>query len=269
MAFKSRAEKNEQQKRPHVYVATPAYDGRVLTDYALSMTETALLCGALGIQITATIVGNGAFIEIARNNLARMFLETDCTHLFYIDADLRFEPRAFVSLVKDNRPICAGMYRRRQEPEDYPVKLAPNPELGGLWVEDGWVMAERVPTGFLCIRRDVVEEMAREAPIMKQPAQAGHPAQPDTPVLFKTYYNEDRCFVGEDYAFCDDYRKKYGRPIPVWPDFDFTHSGYKCNWYNFLAKKIEEEDRERLAAVAAQAEGPADDGPDEAAEDAA
>ena len=260
MAFKNRdSEPKQEQKRIHAYVATPAYDGRGMTDFCISMTEAAQAAAVYGIQVTAAVMGNGAFIEIARNNFVRMFLESECTHLFFIDSDLRFEPRAFVNILLARLPVAAGMYRRRQEPEDYPVKLADYHDGGGLWVEEDWVMCDRVPTGFLCISREVIEEMVAD-PSTKYLEQ---PNLPLTPILFDTYLvprNESgtvNTFMGEDFSWCEKYRAKYGKPIPVWPDWDFTHGGYKCNFYQYLSKEIEKEQREKeqaASAVSGQAE---------------
>lgn len=229
--------------RPHVYIATPAYDGKVDSDYALSMAEAAQAATIHGINITAAVMGNGAFIDLARNRFVRIFLEeTDCTHLFFIDADLKFEPRAFVGLVMSGHPVCAGAYRRRQEPEDYPVVLREHPEMGGLWVDNEWVMADRVPTGFLCIERSVLQEMSDKARTIKIHGEK------DTRQLFYTKVNEHGGYVGEDFSWCDDYVAQYGKPIPVWPDFDFVHGGYRCNYYAWLAKRIEAEKKETSAA---------------------
>lgn len=240
MAFKKR----EFPKPPRdghifntrVFVATPAYDGRVLTDYAMSIAESCLVGPVNGIFIMASVMGNGAFIDIARNHFVRMFLESDSTHLFFIDADLRWEPRAFVELVKANKPVCAAAYRKRQEPEEYPIRYIPN-EDGTIQTRDGWIMADRVATGFLCIRRDVIEKMVE----LGQWIKVGN--DPECPRLFYTKYEDDGRFIGEDFAFCDDYVRIFKEPIWVWPDFDFTHGGrYQGNFHQWLLKKSAEND---------------------------
>lgn len=220
------------------YVATPAYDGKVDTDYAISLAESCLYGSAMGIHITAAVMGNGAFIDLARNTFVRMFLETDCTHLFFIDADLKFEARAFIGLLTAGRPVCAGMYRRRQEPEEYPVKYVEAEEGGIKTIDGGWVQCERVPTGFLCIERWVIEEMARSA--RKLVLQN----QPPTPQLFYTQVLEDGRFMGEDFSWCDDYVERYGKYIDVWPDFTFIHGGYECNWHEFMNRQVEKYEQE-------------------------
>jgi hypothetical protein len=187
------------------------------------------------VQVSASVIGNGAFIELARNIFVKMFLEDhkDATHLFFVDADIKFPPNAFVGLIRSGHPICAGVYRRRQEPEDYPAQWTPHPTLGGLWVEDDWIMHNRVPTGFLCISRQVVEEMAADAPKMNIPDQKG-----GVPWVFHTKTDGNR-FIGEDFAFCDNYVKKYGKPIPVWPDIDFVHGGFKGNYLEWIKRNVE------------------------------
>lgn len=226
--------------RIHAFVATPAYDGKVECGFTQSMAEAAFCCPLYQVYLTASVMGNGAFIDLARNIFVKMFLEqfTEATHLFFIDSDLKFEPRNFIGLLKSGLPISAGVYRRRQEPEEYPCQIIEHPEVGGLWVEDGFVMHKRVPTGFLCIRRDVIEDMARDAIQMDIHGQKG-----PVPRLFYTKINDERKFVGEDYTFCDDYMARYGRPIPVWPDMEFTHSTYSGNYGKWLNENIEADRR--------------------------
>lgn len=223
-----------EPSRWHAYVATPAYEGNVKTDYAQSLAESAFCAPMYLVQVSMSVIGNGAFIELARNIFVKMFLEDhkDATHLFFIDADLKFPPNAFVGLIRSGHPICAGVYRRREEIETYPARWTPHPTLGGLWVEDDWIMHDRVPTGFLCISRKVVEEMAADAPIVDLADREG------IPWLFHTHRDGNR-FIGEDFAFCDDYVKKYGKPIPVWPDIDLVHGGYKGNYLEWIKHRAE------------------------------
>jgi hypothetical protein len=243
MAFKH---KQKQQALPnlHAYVCTPAYDGKVECGYSQSLAEAAFCCPLYGVRLTAGVMGNGAFIELARNIFVKKFLEqfTDTTHLFFIDSDIKFQPNAFIGLLKANLPICAGVYRRRQDPEDYPFRAEDNPDGGGLWFIDDWLQCNRVPTGFLCISREVLTEMAAEAPQITIHGQDG-----PVPWVFGTSFIDGK-FIGEDYTFCDSYVAKYKKPIPVWANFDFEHSGYKGNLYEWLEREVE---KKKLADAAA------------------
>jgi len=236
----------------HVHVATPAYDGKVDVDYAVSLAEASFCSPLFGVKVTAGVMANGAFIDLARNIFVKKFLEDEkeCTHLFFIDADLKFPANAFIGLIRAGQPICAGVYQRRQEKEDYPIKYAPHPEKQGIWIQRDemgydWLMAERVPTGFLCIRRDIVEEMAAKARKL-----VIHGNEGTVPELFYTKIDEEDRFVGEDFCFCDDYREQYGEMIPVYTNIDFVHGGYECNFENYLERKIKEEEEEGTTSAA-------------------
>lgn len=238
--------RTREKKMPFVFVATPAYDGKVDTDYSQSLAETAFMSAAWGIRFSACVMGNGAFIELNRNLMVRKFLDDkDFTHLFFIDADLKFPYHGFINLALADQPVVAGVYRRRQEPEDYPANWLPHPEIKGedgedtLWVEaDNWLQCSRVPTGFLCIRRDVLEKMTENCRWIKVHGN------PSLPWVFETKIDENDRFVGEDFTFCDKYMELYkegvfDKPIQVLADLDFVHGGHKGNWAKFLSKSVE------------------------------
>jgi hypothetical protein len=247
-----------------VHVATPAYDGKVDADYASSMLMAGQLCSLNMVEVSTAILGNGAFIEIARNVLVKEFLEAEelknFTHFMFIDADLKFEPRAISGLVRSGLPVSAGAYRRRQEVESFPIRWTPMPkrspkEPSRLWLNNGgWLRTDRVPTGFLCIERGVLEEMTRRAiagefPYDKENKSSEYqgvvdlPDKGRTPWLFYTKIDDQGRFTGEDFCWCDDYMALYNagvfpEPIWVWPDFDFVHGGYDCNYQHYLAREV-------------------------------
>ena len=236
-----------------VHVATPAYDGKVDTDYAANMLMAGQLCSLNMIEVSSSVIGNGAFIEMARNIMVKQFLEAEdlkeFTHFMFIDSDLKFEGRGVVGLVRSGLPVTAGSYRRRQEPEDYPVKWTPLPgSTDKLWMNGGWLRCERVPTGFLCIQREVLEVMSEKA--LEEDRWALLDQHGKVPWLFYTKFDEEHRFVGEDFAWCDDYMRYYeegvfSEPIWVWPDFDFTHGGFECNYLQYLSRKAEESGNQR------------------------
>lgn len=243
MAFKKRESASSleriQSKNIHAFIATPAYDGKVNSEYAGSLAESFRDAALLGVKTTQCVMGNGAFIDLARNIFVRIFLESECTHLFFIDADLKWESRAFLSLLTAGLPVCAGAYPKRQTPEEYPMRFVAGEGGKGLTMRGDWIMCDRVATGFLCIERSVVEKMAEKAPkiIDKNP----HCPQPPTPRLFYTYMQEDGRFVGEDFAWAKDYCEQFNDYIWVYPDFTFTHNrDYTGNWHDFLCKQAEE-----------------------------
>jgi hypothetical protein len=236
-------------------VCTPAYDGKVDVDFCTSMVDAAFVSPLYRCKIVGCFQGNGAFIELARNTMAHKFLyeHEECTHLFFIDADLKFDAQTYIGLVRANLPICAGVYPKREEEETYPVRWMPHPEGKGLWFgevgsdKEGFIMADRVPTGFLCISRKVVQELSdlaiKENRFIRMPGeQVLLKEEADIAELFYTHVNEEHRFVGEDYGFCDDYVRHYGEGIPVWPNANFVHAGrHSGNIGDYLARLATEE----------------------------
>ena len=134
--------------KPHIYVCTPAYDGKVDSGYAQCMGNTGWHMGLFGIRMTASAMGNSAFIEMGRNLFVKFLLEDEnlksCTHLFFVDSDLEWDSASFLGLVtacNEDRPVVAGVYPRRQaEPWDFPAVWTPHPDIKG-------------PNGVACLTR--------------------------------------------------------------------------------------------------------------------
>lgn len=222
---------------PHrsVHIATPAYDARVESGYTQSLIIAAQECLKHGIEASSSIPSNGAFIDIMRCILVKQFLEeTDCTHLMWVDSDLKFDADAIAGLVMSDMPVAAGIYRQREADLRYVVKL-PNDLLH---VRDGWIEMERCPGGFMCIERSVLEKMADEV----LPVDCGKHGK--IPMIYRRDLvpkNGVLYPVGEDIFFCDLYTRmykegKFSEPIWAYPDINFVHAGYECNFHNYLSE---------------------------------
>jgi hypothetical protein len=212
-----------------LFIATPAYDSKVNSLYAQSLLVAGQHCFANGIQCASIILGNGAFIEVARNVLVKRFLETDFTHLMFIDADIGFGENYLTELVKANLPISAGAYRQRDVEEKY--ALTPEGQENG-----GWLSMSRIGTGFMCIRRDVAEIMSERAPKVRRSSMDSTEM---LPWVFRT--QQEGRFLGEDICFCDSYMQLYregvfDQPIWVWPNMDLDHAGYKGNYLAYTQR---------------------------------
>lgn len=196
-------------------------------EYAQSLFYAGMDCKERGIEFIPRIARHSCFIDIARSTLAMEFLKTDCTHLFFIDADVGFESHAIAGLVEAGVPLCAGVYRKR-EPDIRFTATAYEPyEFRGPWMR-----VKRVATGFMCIERQVIEKMSAVVPTCKV-GQLG-----DIPMLFRI--NTHGKFIGEDYCFCDDYTQLYEQgvflqPIWVYPDITFNHGGFVGNLHESLS----------------------------------
>ena len=214
-----------------IYIATPTLDGLVKASYASALTEVGLDCGVHNVGLVLKILKNCTFIDIARNILVKRFLETDCTHLFFIDSDLGFDGRHVRQLASVGLPFTAGVYPKREDELKFNAQFD-NPQYAENPGERAsWISADRVATGFMCLDRHVVETMAHDSVKMKNQGEL-------LPMLFETRFDGGnvRTFVGEDYAFCDKYMDLYRKgvfnhPIWVWPDITFDHAGHVGNFH--------------------------------------
>ena len=86
-------------------LCTPAYNFQCYTFYASTILKLDRLCRKKGIEVIY-LFRNDSLITIARNIMANMFLlETDCSHLIFIDSDMEFEPENILQLIESDKPI--------------------------------------------------------------------------------------------------------------------------------------------------------------------
>jgi hypothetical protein len=226
-----------------IFIATPAYKGEVTAAYAASLMEVGQDCASHGIELSGSIIKNGIFIEKARSVACKNFLETDCTHLFFIDADLGFDGRFVRELASVGLPFTAGVYRKRQDEVSFNAQFDDPQYAENPGQRASWVSAVRVAAGFMCLERNVIEAMSNVTWSVDDKGNG------IVPMVFQTRYEgvDERKFIGEDYCFCDDYMRLYRKgvfehPIWVWPDITFNHDGYVGNFHEEY--KLESDKRE-------------------------
>ena len=77
-------------KDQNIFFATPCYGGMVLESWAMSCLDIATSFTRNNIKFKFKTIGNESLVTRGRNNLVASFLKSDCTHLFFIDADIEF-----------------------------------------------------------------------------------------------------------------------------------------------------------------------------------
>lgn len=208
-----------------VYLATPVMDGKPHENYTASLPNAALALAQAGIALDYATERHNPHVDNARNALVRHFLffAKDCSDLVFVDADIGFEPHDLVRLLSVDRGIVAGIYPRRQGPKDtsapFPVEFPRGERL--VADADGLLEVERVPTGFLRIRRGVLERLSDLVPHYRAEGQPG--GEPLYPRIFERVLEGQREYPG-DFAFCNKARAE-GYRIFVDPEMRFSHAG--------------------------------------------
>lgn len=142
-----------------VLLAVPTYgDPSAALSFSLARSREAL--SAVGTQSALLILQGNCHVDDARNSIVRDFLESDCTELVFLDSDVCFEPEALVQLCQRDCDIVGGVYPYRREGSDnMPVRM-----MDGGEVKDGLREVEGLPTGFMKIKRHVLETMCAASP---------------------------------------------------------------------------------------------------------
>lgn len=188
-------------------IATPCYGSMLCLNYVTSIIGLERACASADIPLEFYF-RQDSLITRARNDCVAHFLAGECTHLFFIDADIGFEPDAALRLMRSGRSVAAGVYPIKSEGAGFPI------DMGAVGSADkqGLAEANEAPTGFMCIARHVLQAV-------------NHP--------FDEMRDGDE-HLSEDYAFCRRWRDR-GGAIHVDTHSAFTHQGTKLYIGDFKA----------------------------------
>lgn len=219
------------------------YGGMAVGAYISSLAQTAAIFIHNGIGLLYQYRMNDSLVASARNHLAHQFLESEATHLMWIDADIGFNPIDIVSMVIADQDIICGIYPKKaidwrrvaQAVEDgvppeelgshvgsFVVKLtdgaAESDSADDLANSDGLVEIAAGGTGFMLIKRGVFEALLDEVPEYAVEGMA-----------LKEFYTtgidpESNQLVSEDYYFCMLARSR-GFKVYAAPWAHVTHTG--------------------------------------------
>jgi hypothetical protein len=162
----------------HLAICTPAYDGRVFTNYHRSMIDLAVLAEKAKLKITYLVRSGESLITRGRNSMVAEFLSTpEFSHLMWIDADIGFNPRDVFKLLSHDLDVVAGLYPLKHlcwpegglaqgmtqaEYTDHHAHFPFNPLPGAPLATNGLIQVLDAPTGFMLIKRSVLETMKRK-----------------------------------------------------------------------------------------------------------
>jgi hypothetical protein len=96
-----------------VLLAIPTYE-KPDTSLAFALSRSREALTSAGIQSALIILEGNCHVDDARNSLVRDFLESDCTDLVFLDADVTWEPKGLVALCERDEDIVGGVYPYRR-----------------------------------------------------------------------------------------------------------------------------------------------------------
>jgi len=198
-------------KKPKVFLAlvvwagaSPDTDAQVLDLFYNHGRRQCECCG----DESGFMIGRGraqaSLLPIARTNAAKMALQTDCTHVLFVDQDTsEFDGEAILRMAGHNLPIVSAYICRRAAPydpvhryiSDTGLPQTPQPTHDELRkLNEGDVQeCYGVGMAFTLVRRDVLEALGN-------PYFRFNPADLNNP--------DSGWFHGEDMSFCQNARAK-------------------------------------------------------------
>lgn len=234
----------EQPKRPSLMIATPMYGGMCTGTYVQGLLLTMAKMREIGVNVAWCQIMNESLITRARNELTRIFLESEHDYLMFIDADIGFDGEAIAQLMLADKDVCCGIYPKK-EVNWASVKraaIAGKDDLedhAGAFVfnmvgtghaetdESGCIEVRHGGTGFMLIKRGVFDFLAPYVPTYRASTvkdEQGNYTKPLTYEFFATSIDESGALLSEDYHFCELVRK-HGGSIHAQPFIRLTHTG--------------------------------------------
>ena len=218
----------EKLRGCNIFFATPCYGGMLTDQYFLSMFRLSQAFMQHGINFRITTLRNESLVTRARNILTAMFLESDCTHLMFIDADIEFDVESVLRALAYDKPIMAAAYPKKALPVQYAINFKfVDSENRQIRVENGAVEVLDASTGFFLIKRSTVEKMIQAYPELhyRNDSNIDEKFNKYCYALFDTWLDpDDNRYLSEDYTFCRRWQK-IGGEIWLDPNTKLNHVG--------------------------------------------
>jgi len=215
-------------RKHNIFFATPCYGGMLTDQYFLSMFRMSQTFMRHGINFRITTLRNESLVTRARNILTAMFMESDCTHLMFIDSDIEFDPDSILRALAYDKPIMAAAYPKKALPVQYAINFKfKDMEKKQVRVENGAVEVLDASTGFFLVKREVVEKMMQAHPELhyRNDSNIDPKFNKYCYALFDTWLDpDDNRYLSEDYTFCRRWQKLGGE---IWldPNTKLNHVG--------------------------------------------
>jgi len=241
---------NEPKVDPKIklFVATPVHS-ECSIHYTQSLLELQKECWRKKIGVRFHLM-KSSLVTQGRNMCVSAFLESDSTHLLFIDSDISFNAGAAERLVACDKDVISipyplkdmnwdkalklfneGKLKTAQDVRNkafyrYPMKV---PDNNAIKIKDGIIEVTHSPTGFMMIKREVFDKMIEKYPHLRidqdQVINGKNERLPHMWNFFDTQFDQEKhTYLGEDFAFCKRW-KDIGGKCYAWIYDYITHVG--------------------------------------------
>ena len=136
-----------------VLIGTPAYDGKLPAQYVDSLIGSISLLTQSEIEVHHLFLCNDALIQRARNEIFKVAKEGAYDYLFFIDADIIWDPKDIIKLIETGKDIVGGTYRLKTDMQEiYAFKMLDNVLPTASIIE-----VDSFAIGFTCISKKAID----------------------------------------------------------------------------------------------------------------
>jgi len=226
-----------------ITIGTPMYGGMATHAYIGGLLSNFEILRQNDIKVDWNLMGNESLITRGRNYIADHFLQSDSTHLMWIDADIGFERNAILKLINHDEDFVGAAYPKkmidwerirttsilstnpnniRDHGSSYVVNFLDNEHNINKTNDKGLVEMRHLGTGFMLVTKKVFKKM-RSNCRQARASNFGQFANWYTE-YFKTDLDEDGILQSEDWVFCNQWRDVGGK---IWldPTIKLDHVG--------------------------------------------
>lgn len=238
-----------------LFVATPMYGGQCSGFFTKACVDLQSFCSKNDIYVDFYYLMNESLITRARNYCVDVFLQSDCTHMMFIDSDIDFNAEDVIKLLfmcddGTGLDIVTGPYPKKCIAWEKVMKAVQN----GHAVDDPTMLSEYAGdyvfnlvesvkamdinnpieikeggTGFMMIHRKVFEDYAKAYPELKyKPDHVRHDAwngDNEITAFFDCVIDpETKRYLSEDFMF-SQYARAIGKRVWMCPWMKINHLG--------------------------------------------
>ena len=242
-----------------LFLGVPMYGGMAHMNFITGLLALSRKCQDVGVRLETYFIANESLVQRARNQIADQFMQSDCTHMLFLDADIGFD-------ANDVLMMLAIM----DDESAYDVLTAPYPKKAISWekvksavekgfgdddpgllanfvgdyavnvkdVSDGETLTinlqepfavSEAGTGFMMIKRSTFETLKQVTPEREYLSDLHRSSGFDETRLMHAYFDcaidpSTKRYLSEDYYFCRSVWKA-GMTVHMCGWMQTTHTG--------------------------------------------
>lgn len=263
--------------KPVVCILTPCYGSVCFVNYVTCLLKTKEIFNYYNIELKIVFCKNDSLVSRARNNLiAKAMAYENVTHIMFIDNDISWNPINIIKLILANKPIIGGIYPLKKydwnkihnNPNyiEQTIKKRDNSNMKDMFddqsfiqnillnynvnyinkeilIDNNLIEVKHMPTGFMMIKRKVIEKMFEAYPSTKYTDDVNFLEHHENKYAYALFDCgvEDNHYLSEDWLFCNRWRKMGGQ---IWNDvsINLIHSGIEDYQGSFLSTLVSSTD---------------------------